>query len=379
VGIGNKKEILIGGIDGSEVFAASKKLREHDKSEQKRIKKIIREVVETYAMAEDENTNPGVVISNKKPSFDCYKKTVRKIVSLDDVRQTLESLRADYIGYKNCRGLIGATAAIAWKPIRDKTYELITYRKKKRWGTKRFVDDESVKKMDKKYKTTFDNYDYINRHNRLTPNSPCPVLYGIRGDNEKDLIEAISVVKSEPVESWIIFETNQATDDHLQRKNINNIQPYESVIVKGIVARNPHTRPGGHVIFTIKDNTGTIDCAAYEPTKQLRKTIRKLHVGDLVEVYGGVRKHPLTVNLEKINVKNLVKIVEKIENPVCPHCGRHMKSRGKNQGYKCRKCGITKTKPVVREKKRELHIGFYEVPVCARRHLSKPLKRINRP
>jgi tRNA(Ile2)-agmatinylcytidine synthase len=52
-----------------------------------------------------------------------------------------------------------------------------------------------------------------------------------------------------------------------------------------------------------------------------------------------------------------------------------MKSKGKNQGYKCLKC---KTKKLYAESKkinRKINYGFYEVPVCARRHLSKPLKR----
>ena len=231
--------------------------------------------------------------------------------------------------------------------------------------------------MDEACKTTFDNYDYTNNHNRIMPNSPCPILYGIRGENTEDLTSAMSIVKSEKIDSWLIFETNQGTDDHLQRKNIENIQPYESVIVEGTVIKNPYTIQGGHVIFTIIDHTGTVDCAAYEPTKQFRKIVRNLFVGDIVEVYGGVREKPLTVNIEKINLKKLAEISEKIENPVCTKCGKHMKSKGKNQGFKCKKCGETQSKPIITVKKRTIKTGFYEVPVCARRHLSKPLKRLS--
>ena len=133
-----------------------------------------------------------------------------------------------YKGYKNKRGLIGATASIAWYPKYDKTYELIAYREKKRWGTKRQVDFSSVKKMNESFSSTFDNFDYENDHNRLVPSSPCPVLYGIRGENIDDLIQAFSVVKSEKVESWIIFETNQGTDEHLQRRKINETFLYRS-------------------------------------------------------------------------------------------------------------------------------------------------------
>ena len=54
-----------------------------------------------------------------------------------------------------------------------------------------------------------------------------------------------------------------------------------------------------------------------------------------------------------------------------------MKSKGKNQGFKCVNCGVKSNNPVYQEKKRSISTGFYEVPVCARRHLSKPLKRMN--
>ncbi|MCJ2534418.1 MAG: OB-fold nucleic acid binding domain-containing protein, partial [Candidatus Thermoplasmatota archaeon] len=79
-------------------------------------------------------------------------------------------------------------------------------------------------------------------------------------------------------------------------------------------------RKTGFILFKIKDSTGTIDCAAYEPTKEFRHVVRDLVVGDVVEVYGGVRKKPLTVNIEKINIIRLKEISEKIENPVCPKC-----------------------------------------------------------
>ena len=332
--------------------------------------------MERYARIEDENTNPGFVILQNQPSSEVYEKAVREIVSFKEIEKLLKSLNAYYKGYKNCRGIIGATASVAWSPMYDKTYDLITYREEDKWGTKRNVDDVSTKEMDKTCRSTFDNYDYKNRHNRLVPNSPCPVLYGIRGDDDKELLHAHSFIKAEKVDCWLIFETNQGTDDHILRKTVGNIQPYQSVITEGNVVRSPFTIEGGHVIFTIEDFTGRIDCAAYEPTKEFRRVIRKLCVGDNIEVYGGVREKPLTVNIEKINVKHLTKQVEKVGNPICPNCGKHMESKGRNQGYKCRICGLKSEKPVLKERKRGIHTGYYEVPVCARRHLSKPLKRM---
>ncbi|UCD14677.1 MAG: DUF1743 domain-containing protein [Thermoplasmatales archaeon] len=378
LGRGGKNKTKIGEIDDRDIVSSLELTQDIDKSDYKEVKNIVRETVEVNARTDDENTNPGFVLLEKRSDFELYKKTVTQIVSIDETKSLLRSLKADFEGYKNCRGLIGATSAIAWSPSRDKTYELISYRQRKKWGSRRDVDSVSVKNMDISCKTTFDNYDYDNEHNRLVPNSPCPILYGIRGDDVKELVKAFKIVKSEPVDSWLIFETNQGTDNHLQKKNIADIQPYQSAIIKGSVVKNPYTIEGGHVIFAIEDYTGTIDCVAYEPTKGFRNIVRKLYVGDVVEVYGGVRRHPLTVNMEKIKVNHLATIYEKIENPVCPNCGKHMKSKGRNQGYKCKLCGAKNDKPSITEKQRLIQPGFYEVPVCARRHLSKPLKRMYR-
>jgi tRNA(Ile2)-agmatinylcytidine synthase len=365
----------IGVINGKDVFCSSTSNAELDKSQQKHLAMIVKETVETQARIDDTNTNPGYVLLAERPDDELYWKAVTTIVSLDEVQSLLQKHNAIFEGYKNCRGLIGATAAICWEPG-ERTFELITYRPQQRWGSKRMVDVLSVQHMDANCPSTFDNFDVRNHHNRIVPNSPCPILYGIRGDDPESLMTASMLVKSEPIDSWVLFETNQGTDNHLQKKSINQIKPFESVIIQGAVVENPFTIQGGHVLFTIQDNTGTIHCAAYEPTKEFRRIVRGLSGGDLVEVYGGVREHPLTINLEKICIKKLSTVTEKIENPVCPKCGKHMKSKGTNQGYKCIKCGTTSSQPRLQQKTRLIKLGFYEVPICARRHLSKPLKRM---
>jgi tRNA(Ile2)-agmatinylcytidine synthase len=373
---GGSTKRKIGEINNQDVFCSNTYTKDLDENEQKYLANIIKDTIDTQARIDDENTNPGYVLLLKKPDVDLYKKAVTKIVPIDVVKKFLHDQQALFEGYKNGRGLIGATAAISWEPL-DRTFELIAYRPKQRWGTKRQIDIKSVQQMDINCPNTFDNYDARNNHNRIAPNSPCPILYGIRGNDVDELVIASTQVKSEPVESWLLFETNQGTDNHLQKKQIAQIHPFESVIIEGSVVVNPFTIQGGHVLFTIKDITGTISCAAYEPTKEFRKTVRGLHVGDDVEVYGGVREHPLTINLEKFEVKNLTTLSVKTENPVCPTCNKHMKSKGVKQGYKCIKCGKTSATPIIQEKPRTIIKGFYEVPVCARRHLSKPLKRMN--
>jgi Predicted DNA-binding protein containing a Zn-ribbon domain len=56
-----------------------------------------------------------------------------------------------------------------------------------------------------------------------------------------------------------------------------------------------------------------------------------------------------------------------------------MTSAGKNKGFKCKKCGnrIDSDEKVAFKISRDLDNGkFYETPVSARRHLSKPLCRM---
>ncbi|MBU2560491.1 tRNA(Ile2) 2-agmatinylcytidine synthetase, partial [archaeon] len=177
----------------------------------------------------------------------------------------------------------------------------------------------------------------------------------------------------EPIERKILYKTNQGTDAHLENvKSIADIRPYSSVIIKGTVARAPRTIEGGHVIFPLSDGQKTIDCAAYEPTRDFRWTVRELLPGDEIVVSGGVKSG--TINLEKIEVLKLVDI-EKIENPLCPTCDARMESAGKSQGFRCRKCRTKAEEKVKTKVKRKLENKIYQVPPCAMRHLGKPLVR----
>ncbi len=359
-GYGKKFEI---GYIGKKIYAYERGINKfEDVSEE------LEKIIHARAFLDDERTNPAFVICRKKPSYSFYKKAVRGIVTIEEAKR--EAKNCIYKAYKNGRGIIGSIAAISWKPY-DRTYELITYARKK------WVDEESVIKMDRECKSTFDNYDYENKHIAIMPHAKSPVLYGIRGEDADELKKAMGIVISSPIERWIIFETNQATDEHLQRKKIKNVKPYESVIVRGVVKKEPHVIKGGHVIFSIHDGN-EIECAAYEPTKRFRNVIKKLRKGDVVVVYGGVRKKPLTINIEKIKIEKLAKVYEKVENPICPKCGKHMKSMGQGKGYRCPKCGIKVGEEEARYEivERGIKPGFYEVPVVARRHLAKPLKRM---
>ncbi len=368
-GMGNR--LKIGEIGGREIYSYEKGRDYGDVGE---IFNTVVSLVEKWAVFDDEKTNPGVVVSRRKPSQSFYWKAVRSPVSLEDAISELESTGALYKGFKNKRGLIGATASLSWRP-RKRTYELIAYRYREKWGKPREIDEKSVVEMDRKFPETFDNYDYRNRYIAISPHTPCPILYGIRAVSPYNLENAHRTVKGEKEERWMIFLSNQGTDDNMVRKKIRDIRGYESVIVRGTVEREPETIEGGHVIFSISDGTGIVDCAAYEPTKEFRDVVRELIKGDVVELYGGVRSEPFTLNIEKMRVLHLENRMVKIHNPRCPKCGKRMKSTGRDGYYRCRNCGIkVKGGEEMEELKRGIKEGWYEVPVCARRHLATPLK-----
>ena len=370
VGKGYGKKIKIGEMNGEELYAYLKGKDVYEMIDIKRISK--------YFRMENEDTQPGVVISPKKLPERIYWQAVRSLTKLEDIKKMLDEVDAKYYQFNGGRGIIGAAAAIAWR-ARKYTYELLAYLPEDRWFEDRYVDERSVIEMDRKTQWTFDNYDYENQYVAIKPNSRTPVLFGIRGLITEELMRAREMVKCDPYSSWIIYLTNQATDEHVVRKRIKDVMAYESVKLRGRVIKEPRTIEGGHVIFSIGDSTGEIDCAAYEPTKKFREIIKELKIGDEIEVYGGVRKEPFTVNLEKIRILKLKKIKVKVENPTCPICGRKMESIGREKGYRCRRCGIKVGEDAAKYKylERKIKEGWYEVPVIARRHLARPLKLIN--
>ena len=351
------------------------------------IKQITRNVVENNSDLQSENTNPGIIflIGNKIPQeiriFS--KKVLQGIVDLESAIKLIEKYGCDMIGFKNCRGLIGSLGAIGEILDCDHTYELISYRKLRNIGKVRILDKKSVFKMDELTKPfTFNNVDLEKMRIIITPRGLDPILFGIRGESAQIVKKAFSIVQpNEKIERWVIFRTNQGTDAHIKKvEKLSIIQPYQSILAKGIVSKNPQIIPLRHVIFSIKDDNSEVDCVAFEPTGSLRKIARKLMVGDQVEVFGAVRKVGeegiLTINLEKINILSLY-MKKKLQNPICSKCHRHLKSLGKNKGFRCDKChekfpDKKKEEIIVNRKIRK---GLHITSARSQRHLTKPFRR----
>ncbi len=353
------------------------------------VKETVLRTVEELAELHIETTNPGVVfyegerVPIKLRKFS--KKVVQDIATIDEAESLAGKIGAEVHKFKLGRGIIGALAAIGNKLKHDWTFELIAYRTAENRGTPRKIDATSVVKMNTKtFPNTFDNLDPFTGEIRITPHTPCPILYGIRGEDAKTTLAAHKLVRAlEPIERFTVYKTNQGTDEHLRRAKVAEVKPYWSVIVEGEVSNAPKIITGGHVIFSMRDKTGEIDCAAYEPTRQFRDVARRLIIGDKVVAYGGVKEKPelpLTINLEKLSILKLVPVLRKV-NPTCPSCGKRMKSEGKGKGYSCKRCKIKVPASAAKleEMRREIEVGAFEVPPRARRHLAKPLVRVAYP
>jgi tRNA(Ile2)-agmatinylcytidine synthase len=351
-----------------------------------KVMETVIDAVEKNADLEYKGTDPGVVFFfNTIPSEVKVfaKETIQGIVKMKDALKLIEKFECEAAGFKTGRGIIGSLAAIGETLEEDHTYEIIAYRTPENCGTKRKIEATSVEEMDKKTSPyTFNNIDPETKRILITPRGPDPILYGIRGETAQAVRQAHKIIRpQESVERWVIFRTNHGTNAHLQKvSSINGIKPFNPVVVRGEVSKEPRIIPVRHVVFSIKDKTGEVDCAAYEPTGSLRQIAKQLVLRDIVEAYGGVRaassKHPMTVNLEKMRILELKPKIT-LFNPKCPNCGKTMKSMGKNKGFRCDRCGFrdSKAEKISVESERSIKIGLYITPPRSQRHLTKPYCR----
>jgi tRNA(Ile2)-agmatinylcytidine synthase len=353
-----------------------------------RIKETVITTVEANSELGYGGTDPGIVFvlgDVSQEIRDFAKKAEQTLLTIEEALKLAKKVRAEAVGFKKGRGIIGGLAAIGEDLSGDHTFEILSYRTPENRDKPRRVQVSSVKTMDAKSPLTFNNVDPETGRILITPRGPDPILCGVRGETPEAVKQAYEMVTvDEPVERWMIFRTNQGTDAHLRKVSaVKEIELYNPVVSQGVVSKNPMVIQGGHVIFAIKDDTGEVDCAAYAPTVTLCKTARKLMTGDVLKVCGGVHssssEHQLTINLEKMNVLELAPSVSFV-NPSCPECGTRVKSMGKNQGFRCDKCGFCSSglKKLEVRVERGLERGLYITSPRSQRHLTKPHCRYGR-
>ena len=347
-----------------------------------KIKNQIKNLVSKYSDTEN-GANPGLVFfeSDLIPSeFTKFSNlALWQLINRNNAKKFVKKNNLDFYYEGNGQGLIGAISAIGYD-FHDHTLELLSYRKKRKFGKKRIISTESVKKMQEEtFPYTFNSFDTKRGRILITPHGPDPVFYGVRGENVDSLVNATQIIQSdEKLDGYMIFKSNQGTGDHLKNElNSETMKPYASGTLIGTVSNTPKITKGGHVFFTINSKNNEFWCAVYKETG-MSTIASNLIIDDKISVGGGVRKasknFPRIINLEFIEIISLKKNLLKI-NPICKKCNKKMKSKGRNQGFQCIKCGAKNLKKTSLEIPRQIKKQLYIPKISAHRHLTRPLQR----
>ena len=352
----------------------------------KKIKNKIKNFVQKYSDTKN-GANPGLAFfeNNLIPSefVEFSSLAMWQLIKRNEAKNFAKKNNLEIFYQGNGQGLVGAIGAIGYD-FQDHTLELLSYRKKSKFGTDRKISAQSVKIMQEKtFPNTFNSYDAKKKRVLITPNGPDPVFYGVRGENVKSLINATKILKSsEKLAGYMIFKSNQGTNDHLKNElTYDTMKPYASGIITGIVSDTPKTTKGGHVFFKILSKNHEFVCAVYKPTG-ISTIASILLKGDTITVGGGVRKasknFSQTINLEFIRIISLEKNTV-FENPLCKKCNKKMKSKGLNQGFQCIRCGKKSPKKIAIQIPRKLRKDKLYMPiVSANRHLTRPPQRLGK-
>jgi len=365
-GLGLKQKI--GEFQGLEIFCFERGVDiNYDKLQ------IRQRLVELISKYSHPDSQPGLVISDLFLPEGLYWQGVTSIVSEEMLSDAIEGTLT--FGLRGSRGICGAACSLAWSGTSNNmskishTWELIGYRAENKWGTNREISPETVKAVSS-LDGVFSCSDSDGKV-AMVPNSPCPVLWGFRGIKFEPLVSNFDQLGPEKPVRWLLYKTNQATDDHFCLKKISEIKDGDCVWLEVTVISKAITIKGGHRFFTVEDkDRQTVKCAAFEPTKKFRKVVDKLEIGDSLIVCGSVSK--ADINLEKMRVLSLAKRFSKASNPLCI-CGNRTHSIGKGLDYKCNNCGKKYSRPPLIEVESNLNIGWYEPPASSRRHLTTPI------
>ena len=364
LGIGHGKGNVIGRFHGNDIISHdegnSSHLEENTKSS------IISIVNELY-VHNNPDTNPGIVFLQKKPDFNFYKRCLSEDVPIDSARQTIDDSEGQYIEINNGRGIIGATASIAWRPGFH-TFELICYQGEKK--IKLSMEQKiSIARLCDTWKGTFNNMDEENKTPSIFPKERTPVFFGIRATDPNILMKLFHEIRTRFTsipEDFLIYETNQGTDDHIQFSN-GTIREGMGIKVTGRIHGKTERSHGGHLKGMFLSGNNQISFIVFEPSKKFRNIFENLRDGDKVALIGSVSRG--VVKIEKLELISSSNYYMRIV-PVCHVCG----VKGKNKGggnYECPSCGIH-ILPDYSLLPRNINEGKFQPPVSARRHLSMP-------
>ena len=279
-------------------------------------------VVRASAQTGEKGTDPAMVATERPFPARWYHRAVQEVVAVDQVRQELAAAGVWMRTEGSDQGLVGAAASIArpWPPghvgadllppIRSGTGD------RARWTRARV---RAAQAADPRLFLCFDRR---TRRLLVAPHTPCPILFGLRGTTRDAPLRARERVRSEPVERWVLFRTNQGTGDHLIRREADRWPDYCSGWIGGEVRAPGVALRGGHVRFSIVPSRGPpVVCLAFEPTKTLPRVAQDLRAGDRVRVWGSRGTRP-EVRLEGIELLRWAPTQSGTRPPHCMSCRR---------------------------------------------------------
>jgi tRNA(Ile2)-agmatinylcytidine synthase len=291
-------------------------------------------------------SDPGMVwFTNKIHDDDFYRKGLREEIKLEQLPIPKQSWGG--------HGRIGATLAVLW-PADRTTFEAIAWRESTNNGPRR-LDREALKQIEEMSETFLCRDDRLGT-NMLAPRGASPVLFGIRTWTQDAANEALQVLLNAPgtedSSGSIVFETNHATNDHLD----------EPIQVR---VENVEILKGGHTVIHANNDR----FVAFKESGEIARICQQLQPDDILEC-NGLMSPDHSIHIEIIRIRHLI---SNQNRPSCPTCQKALSSMGVNQGLRCKKCGF-KTEDAWIETPRDLLTNqWIQPPASARRHLAKPL------
>lgn len=291
--------------------------------------------------------DPGMVwINDTRADENYYVSSLSTEIMLDDVPTVSR--------YWGGNGRIGATAAVLW-PATLCTYEAIAWRIDDAEGPRQ-LDEDALDEVDRLQDTFLCRNPKLGT-SLLAPRGNSPVLFGIRSWTEQGARDALNILQNgkttEQNKGSLIFKTNQATDDHLG-------EPVKATV------RSKSILKKGHVV--IETSKGT--WIAFRQSGNIALLSQWLVEGDII-IGNGLRDHEDVLHLELLKISTCI---PERKRPLCTVCNKSMKSMGKNQGLRCKKCNITTDRGWVELKRIPPFNDWVQPPPSSRRHLSKPLE-----
>ncbi len=311
----------------------------------------------------DSLTSPALIYSFEEINEDLYWEAVRQKVDVSDRIKKLSGINK--MTLNSDWGLIGASAAMAWKPHEESTWELIAWRHPSNIGTKREISSSIVKEMEIKHPETFVNRDPTQEKGLIAPRTPCPVLYGIRGSTSQSVLSAHEWLQSnkdvEKCQRFAIHRTNQLSDDHIRGFSTST------------VLTNPKETKGAHSSLEVTFRGGSKTLVAFKEGGDVNRLLRKLIPGDIIN-WLGLESPDGSIHLERLRVESSVPRVT--GRPICCN-NKTMRSAGVNQPLRCVSCQRQVDKHWLFEdinlNNLALTNGWVEPSPSQRRHLSRPL------